>query len=437
MDYKINDITPSEKEIEITYPFDEIKEEFEKEYKKISAKIQVPGFRKGKVPPAIIKNMYGDSIDYEAAEKIASNKFFELAEQQKINYISRPTIMDIKFEKDKELYVKVKYEVMPEVKVDNYKGLTLEIPDFKVGDDEVQKEVEYLLKQNRKMEDAEVVGEDMNYQIKVEVLPADNEDPKAQPQSFDVDLSNQNINKSILEGAKNKKVGDSFEFSFDDRYTEKNEAGEDTEVNKTYRYNAVIKEIKKSSDPELNEEFFKKVSKDKAKTEEELRATIKSDIENYYKTQVDNITNNKLISEIVKANDFDVPKAVVDNYKEDVIKHEEEHQKQHTHKDFDKKAFVKEVETNAEFEVKWLLIRDKIIEKENLDVTEDEIKKIAEEESQKTGIPVDKMLNFYQTSYKRALVQDKLMKFLKESNNIVMVDPNNFYKNTQNEETNA
>ena len=75
MEYKINDISLTEKEIEVTLLFDEIKTDVETEVKKQTKSIQIAGFRKGKVPPALIKKMYGDALEYEASEKVANHQF--------------------------------------------------------------------------------------------------------------------------------------------------------------------------------------------------------------------------------------------------------------------------------------------------------------------------------------------------------------------------
>ncbi|MCW8805720.1 MAG: trigger factor family protein, partial [Ignavibacteriaceae bacterium] len=79
MEFKVNDISQSEKEVEVTFSYDEIRSEIDSEVKKQTSKIQVPGFRKGKVPKHIIKQRYGDSLEFEASEKVANTKFWEIA----------------------------------------------------------------------------------------------------------------------------------------------------------------------------------------------------------------------------------------------------------------------------------------------------------------------------------------------------------------------
>ena len=104
MEYNIVELSSSEKEVEIKLQYDEIKQEIEEEVKKQSKDIQIPGFRKGKVPPTMLKKMYGDALEYEASEKIANKFFWKVAEENQFKPIGQPAMTDIKFEPEKETF---------------------------------------------------------------------------------------------------------------------------------------------------------------------------------------------------------------------------------------------------------------------------------------------------------------------------------------------
>jgi len=79
--------------------------------------------------------------------------------------------------------------------------------------------------------------------------------------------------------------------------------------------------------------------------------------------------------------------------------------------------------------VRWFLIKSELIKKENISVTDDELKELAEKDAEKTGIPAEKLLNYYKNSgQNEKLLDKKLFDFLKEKNNIVKVDPEKFNK---------
>jgi len=334
LDIKIKDITTSEQELEATYKYDEIKDQIEKEVLKQSKKIQIPGFRKGKVPIAMIKKMYGDSLDFEASEKIANNKFWEISKDKEINPIGQPVLSDIKFKPGEDLYFKVKYEVYPKIELKKYKGLDIEIPDYKVKDEDIEKEILHIKKSNTKQESAEKVVGKENV-IDVEVLRI-NDDGTAYKNSksekIQIDLSNENVSMDIVKNSKDKKVGDKFRFSFNDERKIKNSKGEEEAITENFIYEAMINEIKKAVLPELDDELVKKITKDKVSNEKELRDEIRKDISTYFDQQEKEFFNNKLISLIVEENEFNPPSTIVNNYLENLVKHEEEHAKKDGHK---------------------------------------------------------------------------------------------------------
>ena len=197
MEYKIIDLTESEKEVEVKLPYDEIKKEIESEVLKQTKNIQLPGFRKGKVPLSMIKKRFGDALEYEASEKVANAMFWEVSKEKELNPIGQPQLIDIKFNPGEELFFKVKYEILPELAVKDYKGNKIELPDFKVRDEEIEHEIEHILKANSTTGDVETVGEDNNYIINIEIQRVDeNGNPlqESKPEVVDIDLTNERVN---------------------------------------------------------------------------------------------------------------------------------------------------------------------------------------------------------------------------------------------------
>ncbi|MDA3861388.1 MAG: trigger factor family protein, partial [Melioribacteraceae bacterium] len=80
MEKKVNEIAKTEHELVVTLTYDEIKPEIEDAYFKERKKISIDGFRQGKAPLHIIKKLYGESIEYQAAESISNKKFWDIVE---------------------------------------------------------------------------------------------------------------------------------------------------------------------------------------------------------------------------------------------------------------------------------------------------------------------------------------------------------------------
>jgi len=437
LEYKIIDLTESEKEVEVKLPYEEIKKEIESEVLKQTKNIQLPGFRKGKVPLSMIKKRFGDALEYEASEKVANARFWEVSKEKELNPIGQPQLIDIKFNPGEELFFKVKFETLPELEVKDYKGNKIELPDFKVRDEEIEHEIEHILKANSTTGDVEAVGEDNNYIINIEIQRVDeNGNPlqESKPEVVDIDLTNERVNSEIIENSKGKKAGDSFTFSFKDEHTHKVGDKEEKHVENLH-YNAKLNSVKKIIMPELNEELIKKVTKEKLSTEQELRDGIKKDIQSYYDQKVGELLRDKLLQLIVEKNDFTPPQTMVRTVLDDLVKHEEEAQKKAGYKKFDREDVEKKLLKTAELEVKWFLIKKAIFKKENISVNDEDLKELAKKDAVKTGLPEDKLINYYKTSnIGERLLDNKLFDFLKEQNEITKVDPENLI-NKKPEET--
>ena len=429
MKFTINDLSQSEQEIGIELSYEEIKSELDAEVKKEAKKIQLPGFRKGKVPANILKSRFGDALEYEASEKVATQQFWKVAKDNELKPIGTPVLTDIQFNPGKDLNFKVKFEIIPIIDPKDYTDLEIKIPDYVVSEHEVEHELEHILKSNSTTEDVDVVGDGEFFIIKVDLQRiTENGEPFAgsKPETLDIDLSNHRVQPDIRESAKGKKVGESFTFAFNDERINKNGEGSDEKVSESFLYKAELKDIKKIVLPELNEELVKKISKDKVTSPQEFKEEIRKDFTNYYNQRTEEFIHRKLMSSIVSNNEFKPPSSLVQNVLQELIKQEEENGKRMGMKNTDKNILKERLLPSAEFEVKWYLLKNLIQKKENLKFSEEELNDLAAKDAEKTGLAIDKLINYYKSSnVTDKLVDKKLFDFLKEKNNIVKVAPEN------------
>ncbi len=272
-----------------------------------------------------------------------------------------------------------------------------------------------------------VVGDDNNYLLDVELTRIDeNGQPVAdsKPEKMQIDLSNENVHPDIKSNAKGKKVGEKFKFHFHDEKTVKNKEGEEEKVVEHFDYEVLILGIKKVVLPELNEEIIKKVTKDKLSTEAELRTEIEKNIQNYYEQKIEEFTRSRLISLIISKNDFTPPSFMVESILDEMVKSEEERLKKQGMKKVDNKYLREYLQPSALNEVKWYQLKTEIQKKEKLEVTDKELEELAKVDAEKTGLPVDKLINYYKTSNQvERMLDKKLFDFLKEKNEIKKVNP--------------
>lgn len=420
MEKKVNEIAEMEHELEVTLAYDEIKPEIEEAYKKERKKISIDGFRKGKAPIHVIKKLYGDSIEYQAAESISNKKFWDIAEADELNPISTPKLVDIDFVRGEKLSFKVQYEVKPKLELKDYKGLEIEKPLLTVREEDVEAELNKTLKQHITFEDSEKI-EDKDYRYVANLLRVNDAGEPfdgSQTENLTVDLSEPTVNLELLEKSIGKKVGDKFDFSFVDEHKH----GEDTHKEE-YKYNIEVVKIEKAVFPEFNEEFVQKISNKQAKSIDEFRGQIKDNYEKYYASQSTQIFESSLLNEVVKNNDFTAPTGYIATMLDRLIEVEKQNAQRYKQQVPDDETLRKNLAQRAEWTAKWQIILENLARIEKIEVEDSELEKLAEEEASQTGISVKKLVKYYKdTNRKESLLEDKVVKFLTDNTKIKEVD---------------
>jgi trigger factor len=421
LETKVNVLSDTEHELDVNLEYTEIQNELDEAYKKERKSISMPGFRKGKVPMSMLKKAYGEAIEHKASEDIANKKFWDIVKEEGLKPISMPSMTDLNYEMSTSLHFKVKYEVRPNLDVKDYTGLTIEKPIFKVKDEDIQAEVNNMLKSKATFELTEVI-EDSNHKITVDLQRIDDQGKDiegSKSENMIIDLSDSKVNENIVKNALQKKNGEEFEFSFTDSHMHG-----DNEHVEEFKYVAIVKKIEKTVLPEATEELIQELSGKKAKTLEELTDFTKTNYENYYKDQSQKIFDNSLLAEIVKNNEFEPSKGYVETVLNRLVETEKQNAQQYKQPVPADEALKKNLQSKAEWNAKWQIIMENIAEKEKIEVTDSDLEAMAKEEAEKVGIPVEKLINYYKDSNRQeSMVEEKVLKFLKENNTIKEIDP--------------
>ena len=435
METKINVLSNTEHELEVNLGYDEIKTEIEEAYKKERKTISMPGFRKGKVPISMLKKVYGEAIEYKASEDIANKKFWDIVKEQDLKPISMPQMTDLDFQMNESLVFKVKYEVKPVLEVKDYTGLEIEKPIFKVKEEDINAEVKNMLKSKATFEMDEKIS-DNNYRITVDLQRIDDDGKDmegSRSENMVIDLSDPKVNENIVKNAMKKNLGEEFEFSFTDSHMHG-----DHEHVENYNYTAVLKKIEKIVMPEENEELIQELSGKKAKTIEELTDFTRENYEKYYSDQSNRIFENSLLSEIVKNNEFDPPKGYIETILERMIETEKQNAQQYRQPLPKDDVLRENLKSKAEWNAKWQIIMESIAQKENIEVTDQDLENLAKEEAEKVGIPAEKLIKYYKDSNrKESMLEEKMFHFLKENNKVKEVDPDKKAEETKKEKNDS
>jgi trigger factor len=381
----------------------------------------MPGFRKGKVPTSMLKKMYGEAIEYKASEKIANSKFWNIVDEMGLKPISTPQLVDIDYDFGKKLSFKIKYEVMPQIELKDYKGQDIEKPIFKIKDEDIDKEINHMLKAKAAFKDTEIVeGNSERLTLNLQRLDKDGNPVEGQrSENIKVELDDPKVNPQIPQNAKGKKVGDTFDFTFVDEHYHGEELHKEE-----FNYSAEIVKIEKIILPEVTEELVKEISRNKAATLDELKEQTKKNFEDYYNSQTENIFTNQLLDRVIKNNEFAVPKGYVEMLLNRMVENEKENAKRYKVPNFNEREVRQNLQARAEWNAKWQIILENLARIEEIKVEDADIEEMAKAESERIGIDVEKLMKYFKESNKtETLLEEKVVKFLKENNNIIEVDP--------------
>ncbi len=412
MEYTIKDITDSEKEIEIKYTQSELEPYFEKAYREYQKKIELPGFRKGKAPLDMIKKIYGEGIEYESLEKIANDSFQKTAEEQNINFIGTPALVDMDYKKGESVTFKIKYEITPDFELKNYKGMEFEKLVHKVSEEEIQDEINRILFYNAEREDVQTADGDQ-YIIQFDAQELDeNGTPLIGRVIKDqsIYLADKHIFNEFKDALKNCSIDDT-----------KNVTLTQDQNRHQQNYQLKIKKIQKIKLPELNDEFVMKITQQKTKSVEEFIQKLRIDIENYWEEKSRDRLLKAIKEKIVSMHDFSVPNVIIENILNSFIEElKERYPNRKLPQNFDIEKFKQQQYEIAKFQAKWILIREKIIKTENLQVEDTDIEKFVNDGVAQTGIDRDRLFEYYKNSpeLKENILSQKVNHILLSQNKI-------------------
>lgn len=411
MEVTINTMSDCDREMTVNMTQEELQPHFEKAYKEAAPTLEIKGFRKGKVPMPIIKKMFGASIEYQTIEEITNDTFKKEIEARNINPIGTPTIVNIDFKPGTPLSFKIKYEVKPEFELKDYKSIAIEKFTHATADAEVTNEVERLQKINATMEEAtKVDGNDFVVTVDMVDLNDQGEPiPSSQRNGLKITLNEKQTEQEIKDALQGVSVGDVKEAKFEHQHGDHSHK---------VHVRMTVKKIEKMILPAMDDALAGKVSNGKFATAEELKQNIKTDLDAFWKERSERRFENDLLSEIVKQYEFAVPESLVQNIIDTYIDDAKAQQpNRQLPKGFDEKRYRESVRDTAIWQAKWLLIKERFIETEKIEIADAEIEKIAEEESTKLNIDKERLVKFYKSSENalERLKYNRLIDILKQN----------------------
>lgn len=301
----------NEATLKITAPAAEVNAGYKKAVQKIADQANIPGFRKGKAPRAIIEMHYGkEAVKQEAFEIVANKAYSESLDQEKLIPVSDPKVEESTFEEGKDMELTIKVTLKPEPELGEYKGLHVEKKEVEVTDEQVDAQIKDMMGRDAKMVVAEegAVIEKGDFAIidfagTVDGEPFSGGEGKGYPLEVG--------SNSFIPGFEDQLVGLSkgdstdVEVTFPEDYFVKDLAGKEA----IFKVN--IQDVKRKELPELNDEYV--ASKTDFKTVEELRANYKERMQKAAEANAKAEYEHELIDLAVANAKFSVPEIMIED----------------------------------------------------------------------------------------------------------------------------
>ena len=299
--------------ITITRPAEEFEKAIVSAYNKNKNRFQVPGFRKGHVPMNMIEKMYGVAVFYEdAANEVISKSYGEEIENCDLDIASRPTIDVVQIEKGKDFIYTAEVAVKPEVELGAYKGIEIKKVDTVVTDEEVDKEIDRVRKQNARKVDV------TDRAAKMDDMTVIDFDGSVDGVAFDggkgTDYPLTLGSHSFIEGFEEQIVGHNINDEFDVNVTFPEDYHAEELKGKPAVFKCKLKAISENILPELNDEFVGDVSE--FETVDEYKADTRKRLEERKQKAAKSQKEGQAIEKLVASSKMDIPAPMIEGQQE-------------------------------------------------------------------------------------------------------------------------
>ena len=395
--------------------------------KKLAQYVSIPGFRKGKAPRVVVEQHIGeDRIKHEAIESALPRIFSDVIRENELDVVTQPYVESYDYKIGEDMKIVAKLELRPDVTLGEYKGVTVEVEEYKTPEDAFQKSLDNLLQQsatteivtNRNTEATDIVVFDFEGFSNGEKI--EHGDAK----NYTLDLANSSFIPGFAEQLVGRPLGEEFDINvtFPAEYHEKKLAGQPAV------FKCKINEIKTKVLPELTDEFAQKVGN--FKTVEDLKA----DIQQYLDTQkadIDRTNSEKAIFEkIVGDAKVEIQQSMIDREADQLV---EEYKQKLQMQGFTWEQAVEaqgydeimnSLKEDAAVRVKNSLVIDKIAKEEKITVSQEDFSAKLTELSRMYQIDPQTMVKqLSQTpgvfnALSQQALNEKVTQFLAENNTV-------------------
>lgn len=423
MKVNVEELSQLERRLNIEIPPEEVSAAFDKIYQSLQRDVTVKGFRKGKAPLSQIKAMYADRVKGDVANQLVQDSYTKAIDEHSLNPVNFPNIQIASLDEGKPFSFTAQFEIRPEIKLNQYDGLTVERELFELEPDHVDKVIENIRESHARRE---AVLED-RAAVKGDFVVIDFEgfrdgQPVANTNAsdFELELGSNSFIPGFEDGLIGTRPGEerTLDLSFPESYHAKELAGT------AITFKTKIKGLKKKTLPEVNDEFAQKVG---FETVEKLKVGLFEDQKATEEKRINDEFKNRLLKALVSKNPVAVPKSMLDEQKQLLLNDVRNRLTQQGMGEAEFQDYVKKWDSDfnesAAFMIQSSFLIHAIADKENLAATSQDVEAKIDEYAKQTGIELAKLKGFYKENDNRSrltfkITEDKVVDFLKSKSKI-------------------
>ncbi len=299
----VETLSPTRVRLAIEVPFDELKPSLQKAYREIGAQVQVPGFRRGKVPTAVIDQRVGrGAVLNEAVQEAIPQQILAAVREHEVKTLGRPEVEITEFNDGAPLKFTAEVDVRPEIAIPDLSTIAVTVDEVQIGDDELDEQVNGLRERFATLKTVERAAQDGDY---VQLDLAATVDGEEVPGGSASNISHEVGSKQLLPGLDEVLVGMSAGESrtFVTQLVGGDFAGRDADVAVT------VRTVKEKQLPEVDDEFAQLASE--FDTLDELRDDLRQRVTRVKKVEQIYGARDKALEQLVAAADIPAPEGVV------------------------------------------------------------------------------------------------------------------------------
>lgn len=381
----------------VEVPAEQVNAGLDKAFKKVVKEINVPGFRKGKMPRQMFEQRFGiESLYQDALDFILPDAYANAVEEAGINPVDRPEIDITTMEKNKPLVFTAKVTVKPEVQLGEYKGLEVSKPDTNVSDEEIENQ----LKENQErfaelaVKEDEAIVEGDTAVIDFEGFVDGEAFEGGKGEDYSLEIGSNSFIPGFEEQLVGVKTGEEkdVEVTFPEEYHAAELAG------KAATFKVKVSEVKSKELPELNDEFAKEIDPE-VESLEALRTKMKDTLAADKQAGADAQLRDELVQKAAENATVEIPHAMIHSEMDRMMQDFEQRLTQqgmnldlyYQFSGQDEEALRAQMHDDAETRVRVSLVLEAIAAAENMEVSAEDIDKELQKMSTQFNMDIEQI----------------------------------------------